>query len=53
MTHDKNIALQADRIIRISDGKVTQDERQVTRAAVSGKEAGQDERQTGRKVEES
>ena len=29
VTHDKNIALQADRIIRISDGMVTQDERQV------------------------
>ena len=28
VTHDKNIALQADRIIRIADGKVTQDERQ-------------------------
>lgn len=32
VTHDKNIALQADRIIRISDGKVTQDERQVARS---------------------
>ena len=31
VTHDENIALQADRIIGISDGKVTQDERQVTR----------------------
>jgi len=27
VTHDENIALQADRIIGISDGKVTQDER--------------------------
>lgn len=31
VTHDENIALQADRIIGISDGKVTRDERQVTR----------------------
>lgn len=30
VTHDENIALQADRIICISDGKVTRDERQVT-----------------------
>lgn len=29
VTHDENIALQADRIICISDGKVTRDERQV------------------------
>ncbi len=28
VTHDKNIALQADRIIRISDGMILQDERQ-------------------------
>ncbi len=27
VTHDENIALQADRIIRISDGKVVRDER--------------------------
>lgn len=30
VTHDEDIALQADRIICISDGKVTRDERQVT-----------------------
>lgn len=30
VTHDENIALQADRIITISDGKVVRDERQVT-----------------------
>lgn len=29
VTHDENIALQADRIIGISDGKVTRDERVV------------------------
>lgn len=29
VTHDENIALQADRIITITDGKVVQDERQV------------------------
>lgn len=29
VTHDENIALQADRIITISDGKVVRDERQV------------------------
>lgn len=31
VTHDENIALQADRIISISDGRVVRDERQVTR----------------------
>ncbi len=31
VTHDENIALQADRIIGISDGKVVRDERQVSR----------------------
>lgn len=31
VTHDKNIALQADRIICISDGKVVRDERKVNR----------------------
>ena len=31
VTHDVNIALQADRIIGISDGKVVRDERQVAR----------------------
>ncbi len=31
VTHDENIALQADRIIGISDGKVTRDERMVRR----------------------
>jgi putative ABC transport system ATP-binding protein len=31
VTHDENIALQADRIISISDGKVVRDERQVAR----------------------
>lgn len=32
VTHDENIALQADRIITISDGKVVRDERQVARS---------------------
>ena len=37
VTHDENIALQADRIIRITDGKVTRDERQgVRRSAGMG-----------------
>lgn len=31
VTHDENIALQADRIITISDGRVIRDERQVIR----------------------
>lgn len=31
VTHDENIALQADRIITMSDGKVIRDERRVTR----------------------
>jgi len=31
VTHDENIALQADRIITIADGKVARDERQVAR----------------------
>ena len=31
VTHDENIALQADRIITIADGKVVRDERQVGR----------------------
>ena len=31
VTHDENIALQADRIITISDGNVVRDERQVAR----------------------
>ena len=31
VTHDENIALQADRIITISDGQVIRDERQVNR----------------------
>lgn len=31
VTHDENIALQADRIISISDGKVVRDERQAVR----------------------
>ena len=31
VTHDESIALQADRIITIADGKVVQDERQVAR----------------------
>lgn len=31
VTHDENIALQADRIISISDGRVVRDERQVAR----------------------
>ena len=31
VTHDENIALQADRILGISDGKVVRDERQVAR----------------------
>ena len=29
VTHDENIALQADRIITIADGKAVRDERQV------------------------
>lgn len=32
VTHDENIALQADRIITIADGKVMRDERQVERS---------------------
>lgn len=32
VTHDENIALQADRIICIADGKVVRDERQVKRS---------------------
>lgn len=32
VTHDENIALQADRIITIADGKVIRDERQVARS---------------------
>ena len=32
VTHDENIALQADRIITIADGKVVRDERQVARS---------------------
>ena len=32
VTHDENIALQADRIICISDGKVARDERRVKRS---------------------
>lgn len=32
VTHDENIALQADRIITITDGKVVRDERQVERS---------------------
>lgn len=31
VTHDENIALQADRIITISDGRIVRDERQVMR----------------------
>lgn len=31
VTHDENIALQADRIITIADGKIVRDERQVVR----------------------
>ena len=31
VTHGENIALQADRIITIADGKVVRDERQVAR----------------------
>jgi putative ABC transport system ATP-binding protein len=31
VTHDENIALQANRIITIADGKVVRDERQVAR----------------------
>jgi len=27
ITHDENIALQADRIIRIADGKIVSDEK--------------------------
>ena len=32
VTHDENIALQADRIIAIADGRVVRDERLVSRA---------------------
>ncbi len=32
VTHDENIALQADRIITIADGRLVRDERQVARA---------------------
>ena len=32
VTHDENIALQADRIITLADGRVIRDERQGTRA---------------------
>lgn len=32
VTHDENIALQAERIIRIADGRVVRDERQVARS---------------------
>ncbi|MDE7030331.1 MAG: ABC transporter ATP-binding protein [Lachnospiraceae bacterium] len=32
VTHDENIALQAERIIRIADGRVVRDERQVVRS---------------------
>ncbi|TCO69148.1 ABC transporter ATP-binding protein [Marinisporobacter balticus] len=32
ITHDENIALQADRIISIADGKVVRDEKQVARS---------------------
>lgn len=32
VTHDENIALQADRIITIADGKIVRDERQVERS---------------------
>lgn len=32
VTHDENIALQADRIITIADGRVVRDERQVARS---------------------
>ncbi len=32
VTHDENIALQADRIITIADGKLVRDERQVARS---------------------
>ncbi len=31
VTHDENIALQADRIISMSDGKVIRDEKRVAR----------------------
>jgi putative ABC transport system ATP-binding protein len=31
VTHDENIALQADRIIAIADGRIVRDERQVSR----------------------
>lgn len=32
VTHDENIAMQADRIITIADGKIVRDERQVTQS---------------------
>lgn len=49
VTHDKNIALQADRIIRISDGMVVQDERQA--GSPSKRQAPQEERQTNHIVD--
>lgn len=51
VTHDETIALQADRIIGISDGKVVRDERQLPRsgqAVPDNQHAAQDERQTPR-----
>jgi len=45
VTHDEKIALQADRIITIADGKVVGDERQVS---WNGRWASRDERQVGR-----
>ena len=38
ITHDENIALQADRIIAIEDGRITRDERTGRRKKVSGME---------------
>ena len=49
VTHDKNIALQADRIIRISDGMILQDERQKAPAPhMAEREAAENGRQVER-----
>ena len=49
VTHDKNIALQADRIIRISDGMILQDERQKAHASHMAED---EAAENGRQVEQ-
>ncbi|MCI8724068.1 MAG: ABC transporter ATP-binding protein [Ruminococcus sp.] len=49
VTHDKNIALQADRIIRISDGMILQDERQKAPASHMAED---EAAENGRQVEQ-